>query len=145
MEPATHLAPFVELLAEEGFRPRVEGEGDEAFISFKWEGVSFLMVPDPAESRFFHLVARYELPRPLDYDLLLAANELNAAWKVVKAVVVAAEGAIDFHFEAHLGEQGSMAPLLARALPALRSGAAHFFKEVSCDAANSDDLPKFAN
>src|SRR4051794_14790974 len=45
-----------------GFRPKVKGEGDCAFIVFQFEGLRYELLPDPRDDSFLNIVLRYQAP-----------------------------------------------------------------------------------
>jgi hypothetical protein len=123
---ANHLTKFLDLLANEGYRPKVIGDGDDAFVTFKNEGTKFLVIPDPREAAFFHVVLSFEAPEEPLEQLLVKANRINATWKTVKAVVTD-HGSVGFHFEAVLDEHTDATVLLQRAVRVLYDASREFF------------------
>ena len=126
----TLAARYLELLADEGYRPKLDGTetGDRNLvIRFKLEGQKFVVLVDEDDEGFFALGLSYDLG---DVDLATAkdrANELNEQLKAVKVIVSAQDRCVRFHVEAFL-ESPATLPVLERSMVALRNAAASFFE-----------------
>jgi hypothetical protein len=120
---------FAELLAEEGFRPQVEDEGDDAFINFKVQGRRFVLSPEATDPQFLHLVLYFTLDEGTDLAAALAkANRENQRWKALK-FVVHDEGSVSFHFESFGADAENARQMVLRAIDALNAAAEKFFAD----------------
>lgn len=117
-----------DLLAEEGFRPKIECDDDvHSTISFKSEGRHFLSFVDEEDPGFFHLGLCYEIPEGMTLPWALdRANELNEEFKVVKFTVRSQEREIRFQVELFV-EGAPAADVLGRSLAQLRFASKRFF------------------
>lgn len=120
---------YVELLADEGYRPRVESDDDRVDILFKSEGVQYCLVVGRDDPDFFALTLCYGVEdEGLTLEQLHAlANDANELWKVAKVTVHPAGEAVRFWYEAfgQLGAEG-----LERAIAILRRASDEFFREI---------------
>lgn len=130
--PAPSVARrHLDLLAQEGYRPTFEPDGDgrHAVLSFKAEGRQFVLLVDEEDEAFFHLGLGFSLDEAHDLPATLAvANELNERWKGVKVTVVPEERALRFQVESFLPGGACPPELLGRCLDLLRGAAAEFFE-----------------
>jgi hypothetical protein len=119
---------YLDLLAEEGCRPKLEGSSDsQATISFKSEGESFLLFVDEDDETFLHIGSFYELGE-VDADCALSlANDLNELLKAVKVTIAPEDRAVRFHVESFLEDAPSMKHI-ERAVSLLRGAAVEFFE-----------------
>jgi hypothetical protein len=120
---------YLDLLADEGYRPTVASDGDEpTVLSFKSEGEMYLLLVDESDQQFFHLATAWDLG---DADLALAtsrANELNEELKGVKLTVWAPEKSVRLHVECFVDEAPASMAVIERSLAALRLGTSRFFE-----------------
>lgn len=127
--PKSLAARYFSLLRAEGYRPKLErGDGTFASITFKAEGLLFVVFVDEDDDAFFHLGLAYDLA-PTWEDLAAAvarANGLNEELKGVKVTVHAEDHSVRFHVEAFFGAPATM-PVLERSMAALRNAGRAFF------------------
>lgn len=119
---------YVELLANEGYRPKLEADDESVEILFKSEGAGYRLGLDRDDAEFFALSLCYGVDEAVPVEQLLAiANDMNERWKVVKVTVQPTGEAVRFQYEAF----GQLtAETLERALSILRTTSHAFFKEV---------------
>jgi len=129
MKSAANLAErYLDLLAEEGYRPKLEGSSDvHAVISFKSEGESFMVFVDEDDESFLHVGSFYELGKIEADSALSLANELNEQLKVIKITVSPQDNAVRFHVESFLDEAPAMSHI-ELAVSSLREAAVEFFE-----------------
>jgi len=75
---------YMEFLAEEGFRPKLDEDGD---ITFRFEGKTFLIFRSHGDELLFRLGALWIWPIENEEErqrVLLAANDATAQLKVAK-------------------------------------------------------------
>jgi hypothetical protein len=122
-------ARYLDLLAEEGYRPGLDGADDRhAVISFKSEGETFLLFVDEDDDNFFHLGSWFEVG---DLELATAvdrANELNEQLRVVKTTIGLEDRVVRFQVESFLDDPPASLELIERAVIAARSAASLFFE-----------------
>ena len=120
---------YVELLANEGYRPKVDEEGATE-IDFKAERLHFRMLLDESDPDFVAINLTYTVEEGHAPEKLLAvANELNRSVKVVKVLVHPEGHAVRFAYESLV--RGTLDPdLLERAVSFLRSTSDEFFDEI---------------
>ncbi len=129
--PRTVLQAYLDLLAEEGYRPRAEGaQGDKnPLVVFKAQGTSFLLFVDEEDPSYFRLGVYYLLP-PGDHDTLRLAelaNDQNSRWKGVKTVLELEDrGGVRFVVETFLTGPATR-ELFGRSMGALASVSDEFF------------------
>jgi hypothetical protein len=120
---------YVELLANEGYRPKVDEAGGTE-IEFKAERLRYRMMLEAVDPEFVAITLDYGIDGEHALEKLLAvANEFNRRVKVVKTMVHPDGDAVRFSYEAL-----SPAPLspeqLERALFFLRSTSGEYFEEI---------------
>ena len=121
---------YFDLLAEEGYRPKVtRSQDNQAILRFKSEGIAFLLFVDEDDEAFFHLALVYELGDGVAdiAGAMSRANDLNAGYKAVKVTIHPAERGVRFHVEALL-EAPATLPVIQRSLGALRNVARAYFE-----------------
>jgi hypothetical protein len=128
-KPVAHA--FCEVLAEEGYRPKVEGDEDETTtrIVFKSEGTRFTLYAYEDDPEYFRLAAAYDLGEGPHDDAGLAsiANHVNEHMKGVKTVLDLDRNGVRFIVETFLTGQKVTPALIERATSALRAAANDFF------------------
>lgn len=128
-QPRTLASRYMDLLAEEGYRPQVASDEEgPTVINFKSEGEAFLLFVEERDPTFFHLGSGYELG---DVDLAAAvsrANDLNEELKGVKLTVWAPDRSVRIHVEAFLDEPPVSTGVLERGVGAIRNAARKFFE-----------------
>jgi hypothetical protein len=136
-EIPTQLLPYVVYLSEAGYRPRVD---DDRIIRFKVDGATHLLVSDPRDAQFFHLVLGFRSTGDLPLeDLLRRANTFNALRKVVKAVVDEEDLGVTFHFEGYLFETRLAGVLIEKSIDVLRGSPKLFFQDLRDEPAGDED------
>jgi hypothetical protein len=77
---------YFDYLFEEGYSPRIDGDGD---IQFKFEGKSYYIIPDASDPIYFHmyLPAGFGPEKNIDDDRLHAAAAVSTALTKVAKVV----------------------------------------------------------
>ena len=120
---------YLDLLAEEGYRPSVVSHaGEPTVLSFKAEGEAFLLLVDDADPGFFHLGSAFELG---ETDLTLAtsrANELNEELKGVKVTVWAQDRSVRFHVECFVDDAPASIGVLERSIAAIQLASRKFLE-----------------
>ena len=112
---------YFDLLAEEGYRPKVvRAEDNQSVVRFKSEGNAFLLFVDEDDEAFFHLALGYDLGDGVAdmAGAMSRANDLNADYKAVKVTLHPAERSVHFHVEAFL-EAPATLPVIQRSIAAL--------------------------
>jgi hypothetical protein len=125
---------YLELLAEEGYRPRLERHPEQAHLSrieFKVEGVKFNVFLDEEDPAFFQLSLAFDLGARSfgDTALLAAANHLNDEMKAVKATIDRDANVARFHYEAFV-EGPPSSEILGRSMFQLRRASDDFFERI---------------
>ncbi len=120
---------YVELLATEGYRPKVD-EDDANEIQFSVERARFRLTVDPNDEAYVAISLDFRVDEGHAFGRLLTiANELNGRVKVVKTLVHPEAHAVRFSFETLV--RGTMqGDELARAVSYLRHAADEYFGEV---------------
>jgi hypothetical protein len=119
---------YLDLLAEEGYRPKRERCGETSgVITFKSEGDGYILLVDGDDSQFFHLATAYALDALAPTEALERANRLNDQAKAVKVTVHPEEGAVRFHIEAFVGQPVDL-EVFERSLGAIKNAATLFFR-----------------
>ncbi len=125
------------LLAEEGYRPRLEPEdGDAASkLHFKVEGNGSQFRCREEDPDFVQLCTGYVLEGATqdELSLLRAANDLQAKLKVVKVWIPASTEFVEFQVELFLGGH-PLTPALERSISMLRHSAGEFWGRVKAEA-----------
>lgn len=127
--PRSVAAILEDLLREEGYRPRREGDdGTTSALWFKAEGTRFVLFAYEDDPAYFRLGASFELGQgPHDVALLAElANRLNHDVKGVKVVLDPERNAVQFSVETFLTGPATPA-LLDRSLDVLHATANEFF------------------
>jgi hypothetical protein len=125
------------LLAEEGYRPRLEpSDGPVCALRFKVEGVEHRVACADDDRDFVQLTVGFRLGERATHDelaLLRAANELQASTKVVKVWIPPDCSFVEFGIELFLGGRDYTPALLERSLLTLRGSAEEYFKRVTAE------------
>lgn len=127
--PRTVLDAYLELLGEEGYRPRADGsDGESTLVTFKAQGTRFLLFAYEDDPTYFRLGVHYDLPPGPRDALRLAelANDQNTRWKGVKTVLDLEDGSVRFVVETFLTGPAT-GDLLERTIRALGSVSDEFF------------------
>jgi putative sensory transduction regulator len=125
------------LLAEEGYRPRLEQEdGEPAKLHFKVEGNGFQLRCREDDPDFVQVCTGYVLEGATkdELSLLRAANDLQAKLKVVKVWIPASAEFVEFQVELFLGGHPLTPELLERCISMLRHSAGEFWGRVKAEA-----------
>jgi hypothetical protein len=125
---------YVELLANEGYRPKIETDDESVDILFRSEGIQYRLALYHDDPEFFALSLCYGIDEQgVTLEQLLAiANDANERWKIAKVTLHPVGEAVRFQYEAfgQLAAEG-----LERAIGILRMTSNEFFKEVRSRAA----------
>ena len=125
------------LLAEEGYRPRLEQEeGAASKLHFKVEGNGFQLRCREEDPDFVQICTGYLLDGATrdELSLLRAANDLQAKLKVVKVWIPASTEFVEFQVELFLGGHPLTPELLERCISMLRHSAGEFWGRVKAEA-----------
>jgi len=130
--PRAVARAYLDVLAGEGYRPKVDDEGvDETSspILFKKEGTTFVLFAYEDDPEYFRMGLSFKLGQgPHDAaSLAEVANDLNDRWKGVKTVLDLEESRVRFAVETFLTGQKVSGALLERSTHALRCAADDFF------------------
>jgi hypothetical protein len=125
---------YLELLAEEGYRPQPDEDGDdESFntISFKAEGKTFLLFAYEDDPDYFNVGFSFDLGETSHDPAALAALALdvNERVKGVKCSIAPQDNAVRFQVETFLGGATASPALLRRSIDALQHAARTFFEK----------------
>jgi hypothetical protein len=122
------------MLADEGYRPKIDEDGD---ISFKVEGEKFVLYSSPDDESYLRIVTVFTLDDDTDPERALAlTSTMNYRMKAVKFSLGPGLKTAAFSIEAFYGEPEHFRPFLGRALNMLKSGSSQFFAQLR----SSDDL-----
>ncbi len=124
------------LLAEEGYRPRLEQEdGGPSKLHFKVEGSGFQLRCNEDDHDFVQLCTGYVLEGTTqdELSLLRAANDLQAQLKVVKVWIPASAEFVEFQVELFLDGHPLTPALLERCISMLRHSAREFWGRVKAE------------
>ncbi len=125
------------LLADEGYRPRLEqADGEPSKLHFKVEGNGFQLRCSEDDRDFVQVCTGYLLDGATqdELSLLRAANDLQAKLKVVKVWIPASAELAEFQVELFLGGHPLSAELLERCISMLRHSAGEFWGRVKAEA-----------
>jgi hypothetical protein len=127
--PASTLASrYFDLLAQEGFRPNVASDEGPTIITFRAEGVGYLLLVEENDPEFFHLATAYEL-RDVDFVATVTrANELNEELKATKITVWPPDGSIRIHVESYVDSAPVSIGVLERTIGAIQVASRRFFE-----------------
>jgi hypothetical protein len=126
---------WMDLLAEEGYRPHLEEDETDpgrSNIAFKAEGVRFILYLHDRDPAFYNLTLTYRLgsyATTPDFALLAAANEENWEAKVAKAIVSLQNRSASFNIEV-FGEELPSVAVLERMIRQLDESADRFFSRL---------------
>jgi hypothetical protein len=120
---------YVELLANEGYRPTVD-DREATEIEFKVEGIRFHAMLDENDPEFVAITLCYRLDGAYGIERLLAlANDFARRIKVVKVLIYPDAEVARFAYETLCS--GTLAPeLLQRAISFLRGASDEYFQEL---------------
>lgn len=132
-------ALYMETLAEEGYRPKLDEDGD---IVFKSEGRTLYirMYPDDPEYMQLVLPNFWKIESETEREMaLLAANHATRVTKVAKVFVTKANTCASI--EMFLPEPALFGKILNRSVVALRNGAEHFAEKMQELEHTQEDEP----
>lgn len=122
-----------DLLAEEGYRPRLEPSDDgPSVLDFKVEGRRFLVRAWASDEDFVQICTGVGLEDggPDESALLRFGNELQAHYKGVKTYLPPSRAFVEFQIEVFLGGHPLSADLLERCIGILRAAGRDFCKRL---------------
>jgi hypothetical protein len=129
----TALQPVMDLLAEEGYRPRLEpGDDGPSVLDFKVEGRRFLVRAWASDEDFVQICTGVGLEEggPDESALLRFGNELQAHYKGVKTYLPPSRSFVEFQIELLLGGHPLSADLLERCIGILRAAGRDFCRRL---------------
>lgn len=121
------------LLAEEGFRPKLDTECEsDMHVSFKLEGRKFLVRFDERDENFVQVCAGVLLDDTSRDELthLRVAQTIQSETKVVKVFVAAGLEFVEFQMELIVPDSGLTPKLLARSTATILSAWSDYFERV---------------
>jgi hypothetical protein len=121
-------ALYMEALAEEGYRPKLDEDGD---IVFKAEGRTLYIRMYPDDTEYFQLVLPnfWKIESDEEREMaLVAANHATRITKVAKVFVTKANTCASI--EAFLPDPSLFIKIINRSVAALRNGAEHFAEKM---------------
>lgn len=122
-----------DLLAEEGYRPRLEpGDDGPSVLEFKVEGRRFLVRAWASDEDFVQICTGVGLEEgsPDESALLRFGNELQAHYKGVKTYLPPSRSFVELQIEVFLGGHPLSADLLERCIGILRAAGRDFCKRL---------------
>jgi len=132
-------ALYVETLAEEGYRPKLDEDGD---ILFKAEGRTLYIRMYPEDTEYLQLVLpnfwKIESEEERE-NAHIAANHATRLTKVAKVFVTKANTCASI--EMFLPEPSLFAKILNRSVAALRNGVEHFAEKMQDLESEEEDEP----
>jgi len=117
---------YFQYVAEQGYRPKIDADGD---VEFMKEGFTCYISVPTDDDAFFRVLLPNFWPLPTPEDLvkaLHAANYANRFSKVVKLTVSKPKKNVNASFEAFLGSKDDFKPIFERALRSLTYGLTAF-------------------
>ncbi len=117
---------FLQYLSEQGYRPKIDADGD---VEFMKEGFTCYISTLNDDEGFFRVILPNFWPLATDEDLvkaLHACNYANRVSKVVKLAVSKPRRNVNASFEAFLPDKDSFKPIFERALRSLTYGLGMF-------------------
>lgn len=124
----------VEFLAEQGFRPKVDDEGD---IHFRYEGRHHFIMETPDEN-YFHLLFPNFFPLSNETEIreaALAASTASRATKVAKVYLNPALDNVSASVELLVARPADVHPHFLRCLGILGTATGKFLEEMSAQLA----------
>ena len=122
--PKTAVQRLRDLLAEEGYRPRLEnGEDGPSSLDFKVEGRRFVVRAWESDEEFVQVCTGVALDEggPDEVTLLRLGNELQAHYKGVKTYLPASRAFVEFQIELFLGVHPFSPEVLQRCITVLQA------------------------
>ena len=120
----------VEFLAEQGFRPKVDGEGD---IHFRYEGRNHLIM-ETQDEHYFHLLFPNFFPLSNEAEVeeaALAASAASLATKVAKVYLNPGQDDVSASVELLVSNPADVHAHLLRCLGILGTATGKFLEEMS--------------
>lgn len=120
----------VEYLAEEGFRPKVDDEGD---IHFRYEGRHHFIM-ETQDEQYFHLLFPNFFPLSNETEVeeaALAASAASRATKVAKVYLNPAQGNVSASVELLVAQPADVHAHLVRCLGIIGTATGKFLEEMS--------------
>lgn len=126
--PTAKAASYLDTLTEFGFRPKVDADGDVAFM---YEGGHYYLMARDTDDGYFQLLYPYFFEYDPDFDrirVLETAARLNYESKVAKVYPVGTND-VSASIELFVGDLEGYKPILLRSLRQLQS-VAHRFRRI---------------
>lgn len=125
---------WMEHLAEEGYRPQLEGpdEDGDHFIRVKVEGTRYTLSLPAKDPTFLTIATYFSLPEPpVELERLrVAALDTTASIKAAKAILDVEDGGVRFQVDVLLEDPARFARTFARVIRMLDAASDHFFEAV---------------
>ena len=127
---------FRDFLSRQGFRPWRDAGDAPGTLWFNFEGLRFAARLEDGDAGYVQLALGYVLDEESrdELTLLRAANELQAATKVVKVFVPPDRDYVELQAELFLDGPAMAPPVLQRCLLTLRGASADFLSRVRPEA-----------
>ena len=126
MTKAERIQIYKKLLREEGFKPKLDVEGN---FKFKFEGQPYVIEAEDGDEEFIRLAFRnfWMFDKASDHlGALIGALHATAETKVAKVCVI--DGEVVASIELFLGSPEHFRPIIIRSLNALKSAVNRFME-----------------
>lgn len=130
MTKAERASLYFAYLAEEGYRPEIDADGD---VAFKAEGWSYVILIDETDDNYFALLCPnfWEIENEGELDsALVAANYATRTTKVAKIFVRSDNRNTSASIEMFFERPEDFETVFSRALSALRTGVRTFAEKM---------------
>ncbi len=122
---------YVKYLTDEGYRPKLDDDGD---VLFKHEGGSYYLIAQADDPTFLQIFYPnfWKLEKPEDLEKAYrSASEVSRATKVTKVYVNGNKENVSASVELYIQKQEDLQHFLARALAAIRHAVREFDKNMT--------------
>lgn len=134
------IEPYKEFLAEEGFRPKSDDDGD---LVFKYQGGTYLLILDPEDPEYFRLILPnfWAIESEEEYRSALRASVFaTRALKVVKVYIIPSGENVSASIEMFCTDHSSTFPVFIRCLDVLMEGAQKFREIMRAERSENEAL-----